>query len=507
MNIFHVCEYMEKWVKEDPDKTALIDENGSMTYAQLFAGCQSVATFLAHRIEQGSPVAVCMNKGIPALCSFFGIASAGGFYIMLNPDLPIARLSQIQSVLCAPYVITDEAHAAQAAELFGPEQLLRIEDLLQTPADPRLLARVRADALDTDPLYANFTSGSTGVPKGVVVSHRSVIDFIEHFSEIFAFTRDDIFANQAPFDFDVSVKDIYTSMKLGATLVITPKTLFSRPAELLDWLCDHKITVMIWAVSAICLISTFHGLDYKTPETVKKILFSGEIMPNKHLTAWRSHLPETMFVNLYGPTEITCNCTYHILDPERDYEEGIPIGKHFPNEQILLLDAENHRITEPGIEGEICVRGTALALGYLGAPEQTAAAFTQNPCNNRYPELIYRTGDLGYFDEDGDLFFRGRRDHQVKYMGHRIELQEVERGMTSVDGIERACCIFEEQKQKLYGFYQGTIDKNALHLAMEEFLPVFMIPGILHQVEEFPLTKNGKIDRKALLELKRRKRR
>ncbi len=506
MNVFHVCEYIERWAQEDPDKTALIDENGSLSYAKLFADYQSIATNLAHRIEQGSPVAVCMEKGIPALSAFFGIAAAGGFYVMLTPDLPSARLSQIQSVLCAPYVITDEAHAAQAASLFAPEQILCIEDLLQTPADPALLARVRANALDTDPLYANFTSGSTGVPKGVVVSHRSVIDFIEHFSEIFAFSRNDVFSNQAPFDFDVSVKDIYTTIKLGATLVITPKTLFSRPVQLLDWLCDHNITVMIWAVSALCLISTFHGLDYKTPETVKKILFSGEVMPAKHLAAWRSHLPGTMFVNLYGPTEITCNCTYHILDAARDYAEGIPIGKHFPNEQILLLDAEDNRITQPGIEGEICVRGTALALGYLNAPEQTAAAFTQNPCNNRYPELIYRTGDLGCFGEDGDLFFCGRRDHQIKYMGHRIELQEVDSGMAKIDGVERSICIFDEEKQKLYGFYQGTIDKDRLHQAMEKFLPVFMIPGILHRVEEFPLTKNGKIDRKALLALKRRRR-
>ncbi|MBR1757683.1 MAG: amino acid adenylation domain-containing protein [Lachnospiraceae bacterium] len=505
MNIFHVCEYMERWLTEDPDKTAVIDENGSVTYAQLVDAYQSIASDLARKIEQGSPVAVYMDKGIPALCSFFGIVSAGGFYVLLNPDLPIARLSQIQSVLQAPFVITDEAHSTQAASLFAPDQILRIDELVKTPVDPVLLKTVRANALDTDPLYANFTSGSTGVPKGVVVSHRSVIDFIEHFSDIFAFSREDVFANQAPFDFDVSVKDIYTAMKLGATLVITPKTLFSRPVQLLDWLCDHEVTVMIWAVSALCLISTFHGLDYKTPTSVKKILFSGEVMPLKHLKTWRAHLPQTMFVNLYGPTEITCNCTYHILEAERDYAEGIPIGKHFPNEQILLLNEENECITEPGIEGEICVRGTALALGYLGAPEQTAAAFVQNPINTRYPELIYRTGDLGRYDEAGDLFFSGRRDHQVKYMGHRIELQEVERGMASIDGVERSCCIFDEKKQKLYGFYQGTIDKNALHQAMTAFLPVFMIPGILDNVEEFPLTKNGKIDRKALLERKRRR--
>ena len=425
---------------------------------------------------------------------------------MLSPDLPSARLAQIQSVLKAPYVITDAEHASLALQLFAPQQVLLFEDLRRTPADSSLLAAVREAALDTDPLYATFTSGSTGVPKGVVASHRSVIDFIEHFSEIFGFSRDDRFANQAPFDFDLSVKDIYTSMKIGATLVITPKALFSRPVELLDWLCAQEVTVMIWAVSALCLISTFHGLDYKTPKTVRKILFSGEVMPVKHLNSWRSHLPEAMFVNLYGPTEITCNCTYHILSPERSYEDGIPIGRHFPNEQILLLDAENKLITAAGTEGEICVRGTALALGYLDAPEQTAAAFVQDPRNTRYPDLIYRTGDLGRYDETGDLLFCGRRDHQVKYMGHRIELQEVEHGIAGVDGVERCCCIFDEEKQKLYGFYQGTIDRNTLLEALGRIFPVFMIPGVLETVEEFPLTKNGKIDRRALLERRKKRR-
>ncbi len=506
MNIFHVWEYMERWAKEDPRKTAVIDQSGAVTYAELVSAYQSVASDLARRIEQGSPIAVCMDKGIPALCSFFGIASAGGFYVLLNPDLPPARLSQIQSLLQAPYVITDEAHASLALRLFAPEQVLLIEDLRKAPVDSGLLASVRANALDTDPLYANFTSGSTGVPKGVVVSHRSVIDFIEHFSEVFAFSRDDRFANQAPFDFDVSVKDIYTAMKIGATLVITPKALFSRPAQLLDWLCEQEVTVMVWAVSALCLISTLHGLDYKTPKTVRKILFSGEVMPLKHLDSWRSHLPDAMFVNLYGPTEITCNCTYHILSPERGYEEGVPIGRSFPNEQILLLDQDNKRITEPGTEGEICVRGSALALGYLCAPEQTAAAFVQNPCNTRYPELIYRTGDLGKYDEAGELLFCGRRDHQIKYMGHRIELQEVEHGIAGVEGVERCCCVFDGEKQKLYGFYQGTIDKAELQKALGVFLPAFMIPGVLDRVDEFPLTKNGKIDRGALLQRRRKRR-
>ena len=389
----------------------------------------------------------------------------------------------------------------EAAGIFSGMELLTFEELMQTEPDFDRLAQIRRGRIDTDPLYVNFTSGSTGTPKGIVVGHRSVLDFIDCFTETFGITESDVIANQAPFDFDVSVKDIYSAMCTGATLVVVPRRLFSAPVELIDFLCAHRITTMIWAVSALCLITTFHALDYKTPDTIRKILFSGEVMPLKALKNFQSHLPEVTYVNLYGPTEITCNCTYHILDKERDYSAGIPIGKAFPNEDVFLLDGEDRRITAPETVGELCVRGTALALGYYGAPEQNAVHFVPNPLNPHYPETIYRTGDLARYDANGELVFSGRKDFQIKYMGHRIELEEIEREMAAIDGVERCCCIFDEKKSRLKGFYIGSVEKDALHAEMKEKLPAFMVPGILRRVEDMPLTKNGKIDRKKLAEL------
>ncbi len=496
----HVLDYLENSIRQFPYKVAVIDENGWCTYEQLGQGCRQIASSLVGHIRIGEPVAVLMEKGIPALMSFWGIVYAGGFYVFLNPELPVARLRQMQQVLGARRVITDRAHAETAQELFATEAICFVEECRETPVQEDALQAVKTRMIDTDPLYANFTSGSTGTPKGVVVSHRSVLDFIDVFAPLFHITDKDRIANQAPFDFDVSVKDIYSAVKTGATLVIVPKALFSRPVQLLDYLCENRVTTLIWAVSALCLITTFHGLDYRVPETVQKVLFSGEVMPVKHLANWRSHLPHAMFVNLYGPTEITCNCTYHILQPGRGYKHGIPIGQAFPNEHVFLLDEQNQLVTQPGMEGEICVRGTALALGYFKAPEQTAAAFTQNPLQTWYPERIYRTGDLGRYGEDGDLYFAGRKDFQIKHMGHRIELEEVERAVAAQPGIERCCCVFDEKKQKLFGFYIGDRDKKELHTQLRQVLPVYMVPGALYQMESFPLTKNGKTDRKLLLE-------
>lgn len=493
----NVLEYLEKTAKLVPSGKVQ-DENTEVTYPQLLMMSQKVGSALAGLDIAGEPVAVLLEKSVDALSAFFGILFAGGFYTLFNPELPQERLSQMQSVLQAPYVITDEAHKTLALEIFSQEKVLLINELQTVAPDKMRLQEIRNQHTDNLPLYINFTSGSTGTPKGVVISHRSVLDFMDVFTAEFSITEEDIIANQAPFDFDVSVKDIYAAIKTGADLVLVPKHLFSSPAKLLDFICEHKVTTMIWAVSALCLISTFHGLDYRTPQTVNKVLFSGEVMPMKHLKNWMSHLPQAEFVNLYGPTEITCNCTFHRVKREQEYAEGLPIGKAFQNENVFLLDEADGLIREKGKTGEICVGGTAVGLGYYNAWQQSCEKFTQNPLHKKYYDRIYRTGDLGKYDAQGNLYFAGRKDFQIKYKGHRIELEEIEKAMTEADGVERACCVFDEEKGNLYGFYIGAAQRKDLHRELSACLPVFMVPGKLVQKEMFPLTKNGKIDRKAL---------
>lgn len=495
-----ILDYLEESEERYPKKIAFADVNTSCTYQELVQRARKIATALSRRVKPGQPVPVFMDKSVDTICLFMGVVYAGCFYVLLDTKQPKARIQQILETLRAEVLITTKDYDKDREGLDILQSVYELQELEKEEADEDRLSDIRKNALDIDPLYGIFTSGSTGVPKGVVISHRSVIDFIDHFTEIFNIDSEDVIGNQAPWDFDVSVKDIYSTLKTGATMQIIPKQYFSFPGKLIDYLCERQVTTLIWAVSALCIITTLKGFDYRIPYQIQKVMFSGEVMPIKHLNRWRQAIPDAMYVNLYGPTEITCNCTYHIIDREYQPGESLPIGNAFPNEKVFLLDENNQLVSGPGKQGEICVSGTALALGYFNNPEQTNRAFVQNPLNPWYLETIYRTGDMGFYNERYELCFSSRKDFQIKHMGHRIELGEIESAMDRVEQVGRACCIYHEEKSKILMFYEGAIEKRQLMKDLREILPAFMLPNKYYPVDKLPMTKNGKIDRKLLLQ-------
>ncbi|MDE5863473.1 MAG: amino acid adenylation domain-containing protein [Lachnospiraceae bacterium] len=502
----NVLEYLEASAKAFPDKTAVKDDTTSCTYSELMADAKQIGALLAQRTAPRRPIAVFMDKSVTTLKTFMGILYAGCFYVLIDPSFPPDRIRQILDILTADIVITERNQAANLTRTGYNKQIIYTDDFssnMSSEEATALLMKIRETLTDTDPVYCNFTSGSTGTPKGVLICHRSVIDFIEQFTGTFGITHDDILGNQAPFDFDVSVKDIYSTLKTGATLIIIPRSYFMFPNAVVDMLDTNRVTTLIWAVSALCLLNRLHGLKHKVPACINKIMFSGEMMPIKQLNIWRSYYPEAMFVNLYGPTEITCNCTYYILDKKFSEEDRLPIGRAFANERVFLLDADDREITpdSPGTAGELCVAGTALALGYYHDTAATAKAFTQNPLQSMWLETIYRTGDLAYYGADNMLYFAGRKDFQIKHMGHRIELEEIENVLGNVSSVEHACCFFDEAKSKIVAFYVGNSDRKQILDEMRQKVPEYMLPNILRCVEELPLTKNGKTDRKLLKEM------
>ena len=496
----NTLEYLEISSKKYPEKIVFADENKGISYAELEDGARRIGTFLAEKYsKRNQPVAVLIDRNVESLVMFMGAVYSGNFYVPVDLSLPAERVRNMLVTL-NPVAVLGLSEQEEALSAFGYE-LDSYEQVLKTVEDGELLADIRESAIDTDPLYAIFTSGSTGVPKAVLVSHRSVIDLVECFKTTFEFSEGDVFGNQAPFDFDVSVKDIYSTLKNGATMQVIPKQLFSFPVKLIEYLNERKISNVIWATTALCIIANLRAMKKVKPLYLKNVMFSGEVMPIKVLNYWMENLPEINYVNLYGPTEITCNCTYYKV--ARDYQPGevLPIGEPFRNTDILVLNDENQLVGREEI-GELCVRGTSLALGYYNNWDKTNEVFCQNPLNTMYPERIYRTGDLVKYDQEGQLVYCARKDFQIKHMGHRIELGEIEVAVDAIDFVERCCCLYNQKKERILLVYQAEemADSEILKI-LNEKLPRYMVPSQLIWMEEMPLNKNSKIDRVLLKEI------
>jgi amino acid adenylation domain-containing protein len=354
--------------------------------------------------------------------------------------------------------------------------------------------------IDTDPVYSIFTSGSTGVPKGVVIAQRGMIDLAEWLVNTFEFTENDALGNQTPFYFDGSVKDICICLKSGATLNIIGKKYFTFPKLIIPFLNERKITAILWATSAIVLIGNSDILSVNLPEYLRLVTFAGEAMPAKQLKVWMNKLPNVKYVNLYGPTEITVDCTYYEVDRDFDDDEYIPIGKACHNKSILVFNDDNE-LVKVGETGELCVRGTGVALGYYNNKEKTQEVFVQNPLHDLYEDKIYRTGDIVKYNENGEIEFVSRKDFQIKHKGNRIELGEIEVAINSISEVTNATCIFDQVNDKIVLFYT-TLNNEELDIInlVKDKIPVYMFPEIIKHLKVMPYNMNGKIDR---IELKR----
>lgn len=491
----NILEYLEQTVYRVPDKRAFCSDREALTFRQLYDTARAIGSRLIRDGHDRGPVVVFMRKRPQTIAAFLGAIYSGCFYVPLDEEMPKARIEMILRKLHPTACICDDATLSTARELNGIGRPYSYEELSSGGIDDAALQAVRDRQIDTDPIYIVFTSGSTGVPKGVVGCHRAVIDYIENLCPVLRFDEDTVFGNQTPLYFDACLKEIVPTLKYGATTHLIPRKLFLFPVKLVEYLNEKKINTLCWVASALTYISSFKTFETIVPENLKTIAFASEVFPIRQLKLWRQALPNTRFINLYGPTETTGICCWYEVDREFDENETLPVGRPFPNTQILLLD-ENNRIPGPGEQGEICIRGTRLTHGYYGNAEKTADSFVQNPLNHHYPELIYRTGDLGKYNQRGELVFVSRKDHQIKHMGHRIELGEIEAAANGCPGVKGCCCVYDSEKQKITLFYTGEVP--GLRQYLKEKLPRYMLPHNLVRLDTMPLTPNGKIDRNAL---------
>ena len=495
-----ILEYLERTGERLPDRIAVDDDRRQISYETLIGEGKAIGSALATLGIIKKPVAVFLPKSCECVAAFMGVAYSGGFYCPIDVAMPTERVEHIFGVLQPAAIITNSKYSSIIENMGISCELLLFDELINKQVDYEVLTQIRQDALDTDPLYAIFTSGSTGIPKGVLISHKSVIDFMSCLDNGKFVQEDDVIGNQGNLYFDLSVYDLYGAIATGATVVFIPKRKFLFPVDLIKYLNEKRITQINWVPSAIVNVANLKALEVVLPSYLKKVVFCGEIMPNKQLNIWKKALPEVEYINFYGPTEIVYACTYFRVDREFRDDESLPIGNPFENTRILVLNEQNELVSD-GEAGELCVAGTCLALGYYNNPNKTKEVFVQNPLNTAYEEKIYRTGDLVKYNEYGELMYLSRKDFQIKHLGHRIELGEIETATGDIQEIENCACVYNDDEQEIVMCYTGTkMNPHTISDHLKAKIPFYMIPGRYIFYENMPYNINGKIDR---LELKK----
>jgi D-alanine--poly(phosphoribitol) ligase subunit 1 len=483
----------------------------AMTYRELDGAAASVATALVGRFALGLGDVACIfgEKTAATYAAILACTRAGVPYVVLDPDSPLDRLSRILGT-CQPRLILGppaSLDAVRPAEHAGGAHLADPESLLATPKDAAALEeRARAISGET-PAYVMYTSGSTGIPKGAVMTHANVLNLVAWARTTYSVVPDDVFTNANALYFDNAVFDLYSSLFNGASLVPITKAETRDPAALVAKVNALRCTVWFSVPTLLVYLQTCRALDGRNFRSVTRFIFGGEGYPKAKLKQLFDRYSDTAQLhNVYGPTECTCICSSYLLS-SADFEnlEGLPaLGELAPNFQGLLLDEEG-RPVPAGETGELCLLGPNVGKGYYNDPERTAKAFRQNPLNTRFREIMYATGDLARRDPaDGKLYIQGRRDNQIKHMGYRIELDEIETALHRLDYVAHAA-VFHHVANGLsrlvaVAALKGAATEDQLRGDLRALVPEYMMPSAVHFVPELPKNANGKVDRRQLIE-------
>lgn len=494
----NILEMLERSAGRFPDKYIFRDENTDMTYAEFLNTAKAIGTDIAKHGIKNEPIAVIAERSVGCLAAMFGVLYSGNFYTVIDSEMPPERIKAIFDTLNPAAAVVTNGCIPLLEKLDFSGRVVNYETAKDCPVDNNLLGNIRQNMIDTFPAYALFTSGSTGVPKGAVVSHKAVLSYVKWYADTFKIDENTVFGSQTPFYFSMSVSDVFSTVYAGAELNIIPKMLFSFPMKLLEFLNERKVNTIYWVPSALCIIANWRVLDYGELKYIKKVLFAGEVMPVRQLNYWIQKLPDVMFANLFGPTETTDICTYYVVDRKFKDGETLPIGRACDNCDVFVVK-EDGTEAKKGEEGELYARGSFLAMGYYNNPEKTAAAFVQNPLNSAYPETVYKTGDLVKYNEKGELIYISRIDFQIKHMGYRIELGEIEAAASALDGVTACAAVYDSDRDKIILVYEGK--KREITDILSELrvrLPEYMMPQTVKRIKAMPHNANGKIDRKLL---------
>jgi amino acid adenylation domain-containing protein len=499
----NLIEYFIGTVKSFPQKYAIIDGERKLTFTDLDTLARQTAGTIINGVKcKNKPVAVFLPKCVEALQSDLAITYSGNAYMNLDVKNPVERLGNIFTLIKPVAVITNNRFKGiiEPIALDNGSVVINVDDISDdsdTPSQEDLLNHIN-NLIDTDPYCIINTSGSTGTPKGVVLNHKSFIDFMAQTFDEYSFSESDVIGSLSPVVFDIWSYEMCLLMGKGASIVVIPDTWSAFPVKILQLMQQHSISYIFWVPTIMVNIANMGLLEQISLPSLRLCWFAGEVFPTKQFNIWRRNLPQTTFANFYGPIEITLDCVYYTINRDIADDEPIPIGKPFRNTDILILDANNNIVTESNQEGELCIRGTSLAMGYYNNPEKTAAAFVQNPLNHSYPETIYRTGDLVFINDRGEIVFKGRKDSLIKHMGYRIELGEIEHIIiNSLKLVKNGCVVYNHQRKEITLYYEAEdlLSPAEFRKAIGNALPKYMIPVVYHHLSELKRNTNGKIDR------------
>lgn len=500
----NLADFFESTVRKKENEIAVKHKEENITFGELKQKALIAGTILSNIISDvtNRPVAVFLPKEINAVIADLGAIYSANPFMNLDVKTPIERIMNILELVQPVAVVTNEKYRQILSDVTVPIVVMDEINWQEQQADVSRLCEKRKKIIDTDPFCLINTSGSTGTPKGVVLNHRSFFDFIAVSNERFGFDGSEVMGSLSPIVFDIFDFELCMLMLNGSRIVLLDAFLASFPARLLETMAVEEVSFIFWVPSIMVNIANMGLLEKISLPGLRLVWFAGEVFPTKQFCYWYDNLPDTRFANLYGPIEITLDCTYYIVEERPDESEPLPIGVPYRNTDVLILNDDNQNCVI-GEEGELCVRGTSLAMGYYNNPEKTAAAFVQNPLNTAYPELIYRTGDIAYVREDGNIMFKGRKDSLIKHMGYRIELGEIEHVIENDLKLVKYCCaVYQSEKKEIVLYYENEdeiSDKEFRTLLMKVF-PSYMIPGRFERLKELPRNTNGKIDRLLLKE-------